>query len=135
VVFASVNNWFQANLLSLNFGKTSLIQFLAKNSSHISIGVDCHSNIESNITNIKFFGIMSGNTLMWKSHVEIIIPELTVACVVVRTIETFVQINIGNSWQFSEIMIFPKVESFIRKFRLGYNSNCSLIYRNKQTDL
>ena len=35
---------------------------------------------------------MSDNTLMWKSHVEIIIPKLTVACAVVRAIETFVML-------------------------------------------
>jgi hypothetical protein len=32
--FTNMNNWFKANL-SLNFEKTSLIQFLPKNSSHL----------------------------------------------------------------------------------------------------
>ena len=50
-VFTSINNWFQANLLSLNFEKTSLIQFLIKNSSLIPIRVGCDSNIKSSITN------------------------------------------------------------------------------------
>ena len=33
--FKYICNWFKAHLLSLNFEKTSLIQFLIKNSSHI----------------------------------------------------------------------------------------------------
>jgi len=78
--------------LSLNFEKTSLIQFLAKNSSHIPIGVGCDSYIKSIITNIKFLGVMIDNTFMWKSHVEIIIPKLSVACVAVRAIKPFVML-------------------------------------------
>ena len=49
--FTDINNWFKANLLPLNFEKTSLIQFLT-NSSHIPISVGCDNNIKSNITNL-----------------------------------------------------------------------------------
>ena len=37
--------------------------------------------------------------------------------------------KLGNFWQLNE------VKSFIRKLCWAYNSNCSLIYRNKQADL
>ena len=33
---------------------------------------------------------MIDNTLTWKSHMEIIIPKLSVACFVVRSIQPFV---------------------------------------------
>ena len=92
-VFTSINNWFQVNLLSLNFEKTSLIQFLTKNSSHIPISVGCDSNIKSITTNIKFLGITIDNILMWKSHVEMIIPKLSVTCVAVRAIKPFVMLD------------------------------------------
>ena len=75
--------------MSLNFAKTGLIQFLAKNSSHIPISAGCDNNIKFNITNIKFLG-MIGNTLMEKSQIEIIIWKLSVACFVVRVIKPFV---------------------------------------------
>ena len=58
-----INNWIKANFLSLNFEKTSLIQFLTNNSSHIPIHVGCDNNIKSTITNINFLGIMIDNTL------------------------------------------------------------------------
>jgi hypothetical protein len=56
--FTNMNNWFKANLWSLNFEKTSLLQFLSKNSSHFPTSVGCDNNINSNITNIKFLRIM-----------------------------------------------------------------------------
>lgn len=41
----NINNWFNANLLSLNFEKASLIQFLTMNSSCIAINAGCDNNI------------------------------------------------------------------------------------------
>ena len=55
--FINMSNWFKANL-SLDFEKTSLLQFLTKNSSHFPISLGCDNNINSNITNIKFLTIM-----------------------------------------------------------------------------
>ena len=62
--FTNMNNWFKANLMSLNFEKTSLIQFLTTNNSHFPISVGCDNNINSNITNIKFLRIMIDKILM-----------------------------------------------------------------------
>ena len=87
-IFTNINKWFKANLLSWNFEKTSLVQFLTKKSSHIPISVDC-DNIKSSITNVKFLGIMTDNTLMWKSHIEMIILKLCVACFEVTAIKHF----------------------------------------------
>jgi len=89
----NINNWIKANLLSLNFEKTSLIQFLTKNSSHIPISVGCGNNIKSNITNTQFLGIMTDNTLMWKRYIEMIIPKLSVACFAFRAIRSFVMLD------------------------------------------
>ena len=89
-VFTNINNWFKASLLSLNFQKTGLIQFLTKNSSDVPISVGCDNKIKSNITNIKFLGIIIDKTLMWKSHLEMIIPKLSMACFVVRAIKPLV---------------------------------------------
>jgi hypothetical protein len=68
----------KANLLSLNFEKTSFIQFLTKSNSHFPISVGCDNNIKYNTTNIKFLGIMINNTLTWNSHIDTIIPKLSV---------------------------------------------------------
>jgi hypothetical protein len=42
------------------------------------------------LPNIKFLGIMIDKTLMWKSHIEMIILKLNVACSAVRAINPFV---------------------------------------------
>jgi hypothetical protein len=55
------------------------MQFLSKNSSHIAISVDCDKNIKSNTANKNFIGIMIDNTITCKSHIEMIIPKLSVA--------------------------------------------------------
>ena len=39
VMFTKINNWFKANLLSLNFETTSFMPFLIKNSSNIDINI------------------------------------------------------------------------------------------------
>ena len=91
--FININNWFKANLLPLNFEKTSLIQFLTKNSSHVPISVGCDNNIKFNITNIKFLEIKIDSILTWKSHIEMIIPKFSVACFVVTAIKPFVMLD------------------------------------------
>jgi len=84
--FTDINNWFKANLLSLNFEKTRLIRFLNKKSSHIPISNGCDNNIKSNINNIKLLGIKNGNTIMLKSHKEMLIRKFSVACLAVEAI-------------------------------------------------
>ena len=88
-----IDNWFITNLWSLNFEKTSLIQFLTKNSSHIAIRLGSDNNIESIATHITYLGIMIDNTLMWKSHIEMIIQKLSVVCFAVTAITPFVGLD------------------------------------------
>ena len=62
----------------------------------IPVPVGCGNNIKSNITNTKFLGIMIDNTLTWKSHIEMIIPKLSVACFAIRAIKSFVMLDTLN---------------------------------------
>jgi len=78
-VFTNINSWFIVSLLSLNFEKTSPIQFLTKNSSLIPISVGCDNKIKSSVTNITFLRITIDKTLMWKSHIKMIILKLSVS--------------------------------------------------------
>jgi len=71
-------------------------QFLTKNSLHIPISVGCNNTIKSNITNINFLGIMIDNTLLWKTHMEMIITKLSVATFAVRAIKLFVTLDTLN---------------------------------------
>ena len=72
---------------SLKLERNSLLQFLTKNSSRIAISFGSDYNILPNITNTIFLRLRIDNTLMWKNHIEIIIPKLSVACFAVRAIK------------------------------------------------
>ena len=79
-----MNEWFNTNLLSLNFSKTCFMQFQSKNTSTTAINVDYNNKIKSNSTNLKFLGLVIDNTLSWKSHVEMITPKLNQASFMIR---------------------------------------------------
>ena len=103
------NSWFQANLLSLNFEKTRLIQFSTNNSPHIPISVGCDNNIKYNISNRKILGIMTDNTLTWKSQIEMIILKLSLAWFAVGAIKRFVMTDILKTVYHS---FFPSIINY-----------------------
>jgi hypothetical protein len=91
VMFTKINNWFKANLLSLSSEKkNSFVHFLTKNGSNIDIVVGYEDKQIPNATGIKFLGIMTDDTLMWKTPRKIITPKLSSACYAVRAIKPFV---------------------------------------------
>jgi len=56
------------------------------NSSHIPDRFGSANNIKSITTNITCLEIMIDNTLMWKSHIEMIVLKLNVVCFAVTAI-------------------------------------------------
>ena len=67
-----MNEWFNANLLSLNFSKTYCMQFQSKNIPTTAININYNNKTKSNNTNLKFLGLLIDNTTSWKSHFEMI---------------------------------------------------------------
>jgi hypothetical protein len=47
----------------------------------------------SAVKETKFFGLMTDNTLSWKGHIDYIIPKLSSACYVMRTVKPYVLYN------------------------------------------
>jgi hypothetical protein len=47
MVFRNMNDWFSANLLSLNFGKSHFMQFLTKNVSLNEIRIEYNNKLIS----------------------------------------------------------------------------------------
>jgi hypothetical protein len=75
-VFDKKNNWFQTNLLSLNFDKTNFLQFLTKNSHELDIHVSYGNKQIVNIYNFKFLGLSMDSSLSWKNHIDQLIYKL-----------------------------------------------------------
>jgi hypothetical protein len=67
-VFDKINNWFQTNLLYLNFDKTYFLQFLTKNSHELDIHVSYGNKQIVNIHNSKFLGLRMDSSFLEKSY-------------------------------------------------------------------
>jgi hypothetical protein len=85
MVFKNVNEWFCANLCSINSSKTHFVHFITKNSSLNKINIEYSNKLISNISALKFLGIIIDNTLSWKNHTDMTVPKLSQACNIVRT--------------------------------------------------
>jgi hypothetical protein len=83
--FQSINKWFKANLLSLNYEKTQCVQFRTKNSLQIDSKVIYGNNTISNVSHTKFLSLVIDNTLFWSTHIEGIVNKLGSVCYMFTT--------------------------------------------------
>jgi len=80
-----LSNWFQSNLLTLNYDKTYFLQFLTQKQKEIQQQVTISNSLITNINSTKFLGLIIDSTLSWKDHVTELTPKLNKACYVIRT--------------------------------------------------
>jgi hypothetical protein len=85
--FARLNDWLNSILLTLNFNKTKLVQFMAKPISNSIISVSYHTNVILSSTDVKFLGILVGSSCTWKAHISQLLPKLSKACYLVSVIK------------------------------------------------
>jgi hypothetical protein len=79
-----INEWFKANLLTLNLDKTCFVQFSTKNSSIMNMPFICSNNHITSSTDIKFLGLVIDGTLSWKWHIDRLMSKLDSASYAVR---------------------------------------------------
>jgi hypothetical protein len=91
--FNCVNKWFKVSLLSINVDKTDYIQFKTKNKPTLDINIICNDNLITPVLNIKFLGIYIHDSIDWSCHVEYIIPKLSSACYMMRSIKPFMLLS------------------------------------------
>jgi len=80
-----LSNWFQSNLLTLNYDKTYFLQFLTKKQNEMQQQVANYNSLITNINSTKFLGLTIDSTLSWKDHITELTPKLNKACYVIRT--------------------------------------------------
>jgi hypothetical protein len=56
-IFSEINEWFQSNLLSLNYGKTYLLQFVTKINQEIDMQISLNTKSITTTQSIKFLGL------------------------------------------------------------------------------
>ena len=91
--FDSANKWFKVNSLSINVKKTHYIPFKTKNKPTLDINIVCDNKSITPATDIKFLGIYLQDSTNWSCHIEYIIPKLSSACYVMRSIRPIMPIN------------------------------------------
>jgi hypothetical protein len=88
-VFLQLNEWFDANLLSLNYDKTQYVHFTPKGTFFQDSIIGYNNKFISVSTNTKFLGMITENMLSWKAHIDQLIPKLCSACYTIRTVKPF----------------------------------------------
>jgi hypothetical protein len=84
------------------------MQFLTKNSSNININIGYDDKQILNTTYIKLLGIMTDDTLAWKTHIEKNTVKLSSACYAVRAIKHFLSQDILKMMYTSDFLSIMK---------------------------
>jgi hypothetical protein len=88
-----INKWFQDNLITLNLNKTYFIQFINKNIGNPDIQIKIENKQIEPVKETKFLGLIIDDKLSWKGHINYMIPKLSSACYVMRTVKPHVSHN------------------------------------------
>jgi hypothetical protein len=90
IVVEKISNWFQNNLLLLNFNKIYYLHFATKSKLAVDIHIShkFHHIINTSCTN--FLGLILDSTLSWKTHIDQVRSKLNSAFYVIRSLKSFI---------------------------------------------
>ena len=94
-------NWFQNNLLSMNYGKTHFLQFLTKQHNKLNVQIVVPDFIIPNVNSTKFLGLTIDSTFSWKGHSLDLSTKLNKACYAIRTVKSFMSLKALKTVYFS----------------------------------
>jgi len=92
-IIQHIHEWFDANLISLNWEKTYFMQFSTKNNSFSNIDIIYQDKKLPTVDSIKFLGLTLDNSLSWKKHIKAIVPKLTAATFAMRVVQSFLSLD------------------------------------------
>jgi hypothetical protein len=120
-----IANWFAANKLVLNMNKTNIINFALIQSANPLLAVSFDNMIMNEVPEIKFLGIEIDNKLNWKSHLEYILPKLSSAVFIIRSLSYFM------SSETLRMMYFSYFHSIIKYGIIfwGNSTNISRVFK------
>jgi hypothetical protein len=95
-----IANWFTANKLALNINKTNTIKFDPEQSFN-SLAFTSGHLFMNEVPVIKFLGLQIDRSSDWKSHVEYILPKLSSAIFLIRSLSYFMSKKILRMVYFS----------------------------------
>ena len=89
-VVEKLNNWFQTNLLILNFNKTYYMHFTTKPKFAVDIHIRHQVNPIINTYSTNFLGLTLDSTLSYKTHIDQQSSKLHSACYVIRSLKSVI---------------------------------------------
>jgi hypothetical protein len=90
IVVEKISNWFQYNLLVLQFNKTYYMHFTTKSKLAVHIHISHKISPIINTFSTNFLGLTLDNTLSWKTHIEQLSSKLNSACYVIRSLKSVI---------------------------------------------
>ena len=120
----TVYNWFNVNLLTINFLKTHCIQFTSNKSVLAQTLLTCNNNIISEVSHIKFLGLVLDNTLSWNLHIDSVINKLSKVCFMIRSVKPYMSLS-------SLVMIYYSLFHSVLSYGIvfwGQSSNSKKIF-------
>jgi hypothetical protein len=90
IVVVKISNWFQNNLLILNFNKTHYMHFTTKSKLAVDIHISHKINPIINMYSTNFLGLTLHSTLSWKTQTDQLSSKLNLACYVIRSLKSVI---------------------------------------------
>jgi hypothetical protein len=106
-IIEKISNWFQTNLLKLNFNKTYYMNFKTKSKLAVYIHNSHKVNPINNTHSTNFLGLTLDNTLSWEKHIDQLRCKLNSACYVIISLKSVI------STKNLRIIYFSNVHSII----------------------
>jgi hypothetical protein len=100
-----VHKWFKSKLLSINVLKTHCMQFKTKNTVSTDTILVCNNNVITEVSNIKFLGLIMDDTLSWNLNIDKVMKRLTSVCYMIRAVKPYMS--------FSSLIMICKKELFV----------------------
>jgi hypothetical protein len=88
-IFETLNKWFKANQLTLNFDKTHYIHFVIKKDKFAKLMIGYNNKFVACTSTTKFLGMSLNETLSWDNHTEALAKKLGMACYIIRSAKTY----------------------------------------------
>jgi hypothetical protein len=101
------------------------MQFNSKNEKTNNISINYNNNHITSTQSVKFFGLITDNTLSWKAHIDYLCNKLSSVCYAIRTLRTIM------STQNMRMIYFSYVHSLMSYGIIfwGNSSNSSIIFK------
>ena len=128
--FNCVNEWLNANLLSINFNKHHYIQFTVNNKPKTKTKITNDNKQITTISNITFLGILVYiyDTINWKYHIEHILPKLSAVSYVMRSIRPYMSLNTLRIVYYSNFQVRHShcVDRITSMGKMQSNTTCNI---------